>query len=144
MTIYIPTIHELPRDQLSRLCPGATFSVIEADKAISAYVYEWPDLKITINVVPDAEVTDHLAGFIGWAESVARAQGRPLDMSLTVRIRSTTMVLGFVIEKATDRDVWHDRVQDVVGMICFNTGGLLFWEGAIFDEQCQQLLPTPA
>jgi hypothetical protein len=29
-------------------------------------------------------------------------------------------------------------------MICFNTGALLFWEGAIFNEECQQLLPTPA
>jgi hypothetical protein len=143
MTIYIPMIDELPREQLSPLCSGATFSIIEADGVVSAYGYEWPDLKITINVLPDAEVADHLDGFIGWAQSVAKAQGRPLDKTLTKRIRSTTIVLGFVVEKATDREVWHERVQDLIGIICFNTRALLFWEGAIFNEECQQLLPAP-
>jgi hypothetical protein len=144
MTIYVPTINELPREQLSRLCPGATFSVIDSAGVVSAYVYEWPDLKITINVLPSADVAAHLEGFIGWAQSVAKAQGRSLDKGLTRRIRSTTMVLGFVVEKTTDRQVWHERVQDLIGMICFNTRALLFWEGAIFNEECRQLLPVPA
>jgi hypothetical protein len=95
MTIYIPTIHELPREEMSRLCTGAAFTVIEADRPVSAYVYEWPDLMITINVLPGADVVGHLDGFIGWA------QGRPLAKSLTQRIRSTTMVLGFVVGKTS-------------------------------------------
>jgi hypothetical protein len=129
---------------MSRLCPGAASSVIEADKVVSAYVYEWPDLKITVNVLSGAEVAGHVEGLVGWAQAVAKAQGRPLAKSLIRRIRSTSMVLGFVVGKTTEREIWHDRVQDAIAMICFNTGALLFWEGAIFNEHCQQLLPTPA
>jgi hypothetical protein len=143
MTIYIPRIVELPREEMSRLCPGAAFGVIETKKVVSGYYYEWPDLKMTINVLSQADIAGHLDGFIGWAESVPKAEGHALDISLIRRIRCTTIVLGFVVEKTTDREVWHDRVQNAIAMICSNTGALLFWEGAIFDDQCQQLLPTP-
>jgi hypothetical protein len=71
MTIYIPKIRHLPRDEMSRLCPDAAFSVVEVGGAILVYVYEWPDLKITINVLPRAELAVHLDGFIGWCQSVA-------------------------------------------------------------------------
>ena len=144
MTIYIPTIDELPRKEMSRLCPGSTFSVLESAGVVSAYVYEWPDLKITANVLPPANVADHLEGFVAYAQYVANAKGRPLEKELAQRIRSTKMVLGLVFEKATDRGVWYDRVNDLMAMICFNTRALLFWEGAIYDEQCRQLLPIPA
>jgi hypothetical protein len=29
----------------------------------------------------------------------------------------------------------------MVGMICFNTRSIVFWEGMIFDENCSQLWP---
>jgi hypothetical protein len=144
MTIYTPEIRELPRDEMSRLCPEATFSVVEVDGMVLAYVYEWADLEITINVLPRSDLSAHLDGFIGWCQSVASSHGQALDKSLTERIRSTTIVLGFVVKKATERDVWHERVQDLIAMICYNTRSLLFWEGAIFDEECRQLLPVPA
>jgi hypothetical protein len=144
VTIYIPSAHELPQDQLSRLGPGSIFSLLKVGECISSYIYEWSDLKVILNVLPDSEVPGHLDGFVGWVHSVAAALGRLPDVTLLRRIRSTTMILGFVVEGTTDRDVWHDRVEDIIAMICFNTGALLFWEGAIFDENCQQLLPDAA
>jgi hypothetical protein len=51
------------------------------------------------------------------------------------------MVLGFVVEGTSDRDVWHGRAEDLIATICYNTGALLFREGAVFDENCQRLLP---
>jgi hypothetical protein len=142
VTIYIPELHELPREQLTLLGSGARFSLVEANGSVTAYIYEWTDLKIIVNVTSDSAVAGHLEGIIAWARTVATARGQPLDESLVQRIRGTTLILGFVVEGTTDRNVWHDRVQDLIAIICFNTGALLFWEGAIFDENCQQLLPA--
>lgn len=142
MTIYIPNLRRLPLEQLSRLGDGARFSVSEVDGSVAALVYEWDDMSVVVNVLPASELAGHLDGFIGWARSFARAQGNDLASLLVQRIRSTTMVLGFVVEGTTDRDVWHGRVEDMIAMICYNTGALLFWEGAVFDENCQQLLPA--
>lgn len=144
MTIYIPNLHALPEHQLSRLAPDARFSVMRANGVVSAYVYELEDMKIVIHAVPCAEVAAHLEGFIGWSQSVAQAQGRVVDEALLRRIRATSIILGFGVEGTTNRDVWHNRVQDLIAMICYNTGALLFWEGIIFDENCQQLLPEIA
>src|SRR5262249_6002994 len=114
MTIYIPKLHDLPKAELSQLGEGARFSTIEANGSVSAYVYEWPDLKVIVNVMPKSGLARHLDGFVGWARSVATGQGRALDKGLVRRIQSTTMVLGFVVEKTTDREVWHERVQDMI------------------------------
>lgn len=142
MTIYIPGRRELPRDQMAKLAPGARFSVTEADGSVTAFVYEWDDVTIVANIMPDSELSEHLDGFVGWVRSVAAAKGGSPAESLVQRIRSTALVLGFVVEGATDRDVWHDRVEDIIAMICFNTRALLFWEGGVFDENLERLLPV--
>jgi hypothetical protein len=142
VTIYIPRLRQLPLEQLSLVGAGARFSVSEADGSIATLAYEWEDLKVVVNVLSTPELARHLEGLVAWVRSVARAQGRPPEEPLIQRIRSTTLVLGFVVDGTTDRDVWHGRVQDMIAMICSNTGALLFWEGAVFDENCQQLLPA--
>jgi hypothetical protein len=85
-------------------------------------MYEWPDLRIVAHVTPDAERPGHLEQFVGWLEDRSKAIGKPLGRKLAARIRSTTIVLGFVVEKTTDPEGWNDRVQDMIGMICINTG----------------------
>jgi len=97
---------------------------------------------LIVIVLPTPELAGLLEGLVAWDRSVARAHCRPPEEPLIQRIRSTTLVLGFVVDGTTDRDVWHGRVQDMIAMICSNTGALLFWEGAVFDENCQQLLPA--
>ena len=82
--------------------------------------------------------------FVRWLEDRSRALGKPLSGELAARIRSTAIVLGFVVEKETDPDGWRDRVQDMIGMICFNTKSIVFWEGMIFDENPRQLWPRAA
>jgi len=32
----------------------------------------------------------------------------------------------------------------MIGMICFNTKSIVFWEGMIFDENCNQVWPPAA
>lgn len=98
-------------------------------------------MHVAVNVSPDAESPEHLEQFVTWLEDRARSLGKVLSDELAARIRSTTLVLGFVVEKATNREVWHDRVQDMIGMICSNTKSIVFWEGMIFDENCTQLWP---
>lgn len=141
MTIYIPNLRELPPEEMSQLDVAARFSVQQSARKVSAYVYDWPDLRVVINVMPDAERPDHLDEFIRWLEARSRALGKTLSVELAARIRSTTMVLGFVVEKTADRQVWHERVQDMIGMICFNTKSIVFWEGMIFDENASQIWP---
>jgi hypothetical protein len=144
MTIYIPKLQELPSDQMALLDATAKFSVRQAARRLSAYVYDWPDLRVVVNVMPDAERPDHLEQFVSWLQERSRTLGNALSGQLAARIRSTTMVLGFVVEKTTDREVWHDRVQDMIGMICFNTKSIAFWEGMMFDENCSQVWPPTA
>lgn len=144
MTIYVPNLRELPPEEMVRLDAAAEFSVRRTAGRLSAFVYDWPDLRVVVNVMPDAERPDHLEQFVRWLEDRSRSLGEASSGELAARIRSTTIVLGLVVEKATDRDVWHDRVQDMIAMICFNTKSVVFWEGAIFDENCSQLWPPAA
>ena len=141
MTIYVPKLGELPPTEMVRLAPAAKFSERRSAGWLTAYVYDWPDMRVVVNVFPDAELAEHLEQFIRWLEDRAGSLGKVLSDELAARVRSTTLVLGFVVEKAKDREVWHDRVQDMIGMICFNTKSIVFWEGMIFDENCTQLWP---
>lgn len=141
MTIYIPNLRELPFEAMAQLDAAAEFSVRQSAGRLSAYVYDWSDMRVVVNVMPDAERPDHLEQFVRWLEERSQALGKALSSELAARIRSTTIVLGFVVEKATDREVWHDRVQDMIGMICFNTKSIVFWEGMIFDENCGLVWP---
>jgi hypothetical protein len=144
MTIYIPHLWELPRNQMAQLDPTAKFSVQQTAGTLAAYIYEWPDLRVVAHLAPDAEREDHLEQFVRWLADRSEALGQKLSADLADRIRSTTIILGFVVEKATDREIWHDRVQDMIGMICFNTKSIVFWEGMIFDENCTQVWPPAA
>ena len=142
MTIYVPGLRELPRDQMAELDGAAEFSVRHTGGKLSAYVYEWEDLRIVIDVMPDADRAGHLKQFERWIEVRSASLGQVVEPGLVDRIRSSTIVLGIVVEKTTDRDVWHDRVQDIVGMICFNTKSLLFWEGMVYNENCRRVWPA--
>ena len=144
MTIYVPRLRELPPEEMGQLDAAASFSERRSAGRLSAYVYDWPDLRVVVNVMPDAERQDHLEQFVRWLEDRSRSLGKALNGELAARIRSTTIVLGFVVEKATARKVWHDRVQDMIGMICFNTKSIVFWEGMVFDENAGQVWPPAA
>jgi len=144
MTIYIPKLLELPGYQMAQLDATAKYAVRRTGGRLSAYVYEWPDLRVIINVMPDAERPGHLEQFVRWIQAGSHSLGRKVRGELTDRIRSTTIVLGFAVEKATHREVWDGRVQDMIGMICFNTKALVFWEGMLYDENCMQVWPAVA
>ena len=142
MTIYVPNLGELPAEEMAQLDPAARFSARRSEGRLGAYVYDWPDMRVVVNVLPDAERSQHLDQFASWLEDRSRSLGKRLNGKLAARIRSTTIVLGFVVEKATDREVWHDRVQEMIGMICFNTKAIVFWEGMIFDENAGRVWPA--
>jgi hypothetical protein len=144
MTIYIANLKELPREAMAQLDDTSTFSVRQSGDRLSAYVYDWSDLRVVVNVLPDVERQVHLEQFVHWLEDRSQSLGIALNGQLAARIRSATIVLGFVVEKANDREVWHDRVQDMIGMICYNTKSIVFWEGMIIDENCSQVWPPAA
>jgi hypothetical protein len=136
-----PTCESGPPEEMAQLDATAKVSVRQSPGRLTAYVYNWPGMRVVVSVMPDAERSEHLERFARWLEDCSRSPGKALSSELAARIRSTTIVLGFVVEKTTDREVWHDRVQDMIGMICFNTKSIVFWEGMIFDENGGQLWP---
>ncbi len=142
MTIYVSNLRELPRDEMAKLDATSKFSVQKNSSRITAFVYDWPDLRIIVNVMPDSERANHLEELVRWLEDRSQLLDNALSDELVARIRSSMIVLGLVIEKTTDRNVWHDRIQDMIGMICFNTKSIVFWEGMIFDENCSQVWPS--
>ena len=141
MTIYVPNLRELQPEEMAHLDAIAKFSIRQSAGRLSAYVYDWPDLRVVVNVMPDAERPDHLEQFVRWLEDRSQSLGTALSGELAARICAATIVLGFVVEKTTNREVWHDRVQDMIGMICFNTKSIVFWEGMIIDENSIQVWP---
>jgi hypothetical protein len=140
MTIYVPKLHELPPGEMARLVPTAKCSQRRTAGGLTAYVYDWPDLRVIVNIMPDADRPQRLEQFVQWLEGRARFLGQPLDCELADDPLDRPRPR-LCRRKGTDCDVWHDRVQDMVGMICFNTRSIVFWEGMIFDENCSQLWP---
>src|SRR5690242_12465380 len=88
MTIYVPNLRELPPAEMARLDATARFSVRQGAGRLSAYVYDWPDLRVVVNVMPDAERADHLEQLVRWLEDRSRSLGKALSGQLAARIRS--------------------------------------------------------
>jgi len=141
MTVYIPHIHELPRGNMCSLDPAAQCSVIEAEGVVTAFAYDWPDLRVVIHLTSGPELEQPLQGFLGYVRRGCAGLRKPVDPSFERRILSTTLVLGFVVERKTKPDEWRDRVYQMIGMIAYNTSSLVFWEGAVLDENSNQLFP---
>ncbi len=78
MTIYVPKLQELPSEQMASLDATAKFSVRQIGGILSACVYDWPDLRVVVNVMADAERLDHLKQFIHWLEDHSRSLGKAL------------------------------------------------------------------
>lgn len=143
-TIYCNTTSSLPIAAMAHLCDDAKFSTQPAVGPVSQYIYEWADFTIQINVMPEEEIANHIDGFIGYLQNIARTTGATLSNELLQRIRQTKLVLGFVASPDIANDSQFDRLQDAIGMICYNTNSLVFWEGRVHDENAILLFPPCA
>ncbi len=143
MTIYCP-ISELPERQMAALADGARFTMARVDGTLRAYEYEWPDLTITINVMLESKHPGHLDGLIAYAHNLAKARGVELQPEMIQRMRSMRLVLGIMVHPDFDEESRFQRLETLIGTICFNTQSLLFWEGDILDENARPILVKPA
>ncbi len=73
-------------------------------------------MKIVIHAVPCAVSGNkaHLEGFIGWSQSVAGRRRAELWMRPFCGGSGRLQSSGFGAEGTTNRDVWHNRVQDLI------------------------------
>ena len=126
------------------LCDEAKFSAHPAVGPISQYVYEWSDFTIHINVMPEGDIAEHIDGFIAYLQHIASSTGATLNSELLQRIRQSKLVLGFVALPDIAIESRFDRLQDAIGMICYNTNSLVFWEGRVHDENAILLFPSSA
>jgi hypothetical protein len=139
MNIYCP--HEtIPLDALAELADDAAFSTVSDGPEITQYQYKWDDLEIAINVMPDAELEEHLKDLVEYAHQVATARETVLDEEVSQRILFTQMVLGFVVTPDCDTEDRHERLTSIVGTIAFNTESIVFWEDEIFDENAEPMI----
>lgn len=142
MTIYVPQLKALPIGKMRLLDPKAQCSVLENGGTVTAFAYDWPDLRVVINVMQGSELAQHLQGFVGFIRHGCAVLHKPIDHALERRILSTTLALGFVVERNAQPDCWQDRVHNMMGTIAFNTGSIVFWEGYLYDEHAKKLFPS--
>lgn len=144
MTLYSQRQAALLPTQLEGLVEGAQVSFAEAAGRITRCRCAWPDLQITINAMDADQIPGHLAGFERYARQLAagrRAEADPVFQ----RIRSTRMVLGFVVSpEFDDEDARMERLEDLLLSLCERTGALLFWRGDLYDCEAQPLIPDLA
>lgn len=55
MTIDVPNLRELPPEEMAGLDAAAESSVRRAAERLPAYAHDWPDLRVVVDVMPDAE-----------------------------------------------------------------------------------------
>lgn len=135
--LYSQMMTELPEDHIDNIADPKSFKVEEKPDGSKAYVYEWDDLKITINLMPSDQISDHLNGFTGYVAHLAKQKEIPVDADLVDKILDTKMVLGFIVEPGMDAE---GRANEVLGAITFNTQSLMFYADGVYDHNAQLII----
>jgi hypothetical protein len=99
------------------------------------FVFDWGNVELTLNVLPQEELGEHLSGFVGWLSDRYENRFDDRGRRLVDRIQATGLVIGVVIEP--DRD---ERVDGVLGAIIHTLQAFVFWDGAILDTQARLIL----
>lgn len=92
---------------------------------------------ITINVMPQERIAEHLNGFAGYIIHLTNGQPDTAAQALIQRILSTKQVLGLLIEPEWDAAGLCKRT--VLG-IAARYGGMVFADNAVFNAQGKYLI----
>ena len=135
--LYSQIMAELPEEHIRDIGKPNVFKAGVNDRGNKFYRYEWDNLAITINLMPESEIPNHLNGFAGYVEYLSEQKSIPLDNSLIERIFETRMVLAFIVDPELDN---QGRAEEVLGAITFNTKSLMFHSDAIYDENAKLVI----
>lgn len=135
--LYSNSMLELPEHSIKNIAKPSKFYVVSNEEGSKSYHYEWPDLKIKINLMPQNKIADHLQGFAGYIQHLYSLKDAEPNVDLLQRVSSTTMVLGVMVEPSRDKE---GRVEDVVGAIQFNTKSLMFFKDNVYDENSELII----
>lgn len=139
--IYSQFLDSLPEQQMQGLAEGCQFATVSENGVATQYRYEWLDMRLVLNVLPKSELRNHLDGFVGFLTNAYVSNGKPINSRLIERIKRTQLVIGVVVEPDYNENSRFMRLQDILGAISCNTKSLVFFEGAIIDENGQHLFP---
>jgi len=145
--IYCPLQDHIPTERMSALADElCEFNVDQTDGVDSCYTYRWPDQTLVIHVMPQAEISHHLDGFVGYVHWLCGNRGIEPNMDLIARIRDTKLVLGCVLspdptgeDESTD-DEEENPVDALISSIIHDTKSLLFCGDAIYDERLNLII----
>jgi hypothetical protein len=129
-TVYAPSRLLPDATHLAPLAPGAQ---IEVDREASRVTLIWPDLRVTLTRMDDAEMPAHLTALQGHVRTLGVGEG------LATRVLSTLSVYGIVIDPGVDAE---GRAMGVVAGITAAADGLCFIDGDLVDRSGRSLLTT--
>jgi hypothetical protein len=142
LAIYSQITNQLPeeflRDVAKQVAPEASFQVEVDQEDASAgkfYVFDWGDVELTLNVLPQEELGEHLSGFVAWLMDLFENRFDDRGRRVVDRIQSTGLVVGVVIEPGRD-----ERVDGVLGAIIHTLQAFVFWDNVILDSQARLIL----
>lgn len=139
VTLYGPRPDPVPLDMLRQLAADAQVSEMKDDGDLpTGYCVAWNDVRVTLTVMPQDQLAEHLQGFQDHVMQLAGEDMEDDDMDeLLDRIEGVRLVQGVIVDPDFDDEGKANRlVLDLLK--CYQA--LLFTGGALYDEHAQLLL----
>jgi hypothetical protein len=139
LALYSPVPEPIPLAHLRRLVGhGNVRASRDPAGRVSAYRIDWGDVRVTLNVMPEEQLADHLQGFQGYVLDLAGEEAEDHALApILDRIAATKLVHGVVVEPGFDRE---GKVNRLVLDLLEHYGALLFADGSVYDEEANLLI----
>lgn len=134
---YSATYDQLPDARMRELAGDSRFSTQRGDDGGRSFVYRWPNVTVTCNEMPAKQVLGHLEGFAGYVLNLYQGRLDQRGVQILERIRHTRLVVGVIVEPERDPE---DKAEELVGAMCNGLDALMFFEGALYDQNAKLIL----
>ena len=133
------TDRDPPDDALLRGLPGVERVEVTRDRAGRAARYRVAvnGVTLTMNVMPEAMVEQHLSGFYGYLLHLTDQKPSPHAGMIARKIQGTRTVLGCQLEPGMDREA---MAGDLLFFLNHQQNGLLFARDTIFGPDGNALV----
>ena len=135
--LYSQSMSVFPEKQIEEAAHTEKYYVSDSQSGLKTYHYEWPDLKVIVNIMPKPKIEKHIQGFLGYIDHLSSLSSIKPNNSIIKRVSGTSMVVAVIIEPGGDMT---GRSQNIVGAIAHFTKAIMFTSGVLFDENGEELI----
>ena len=135
--LYSQSASEYPEKIIEEAARTEKYYVSDSQSGLKTYHYEWPDLKVKVNIMPKPKIEKHIQGFLGYIDHLSSLSNIKPNNSIIKRVSDTSMVVAVIIEPGGDMT---GRSQNIVGAIAHFTRAIMFTSGVLFDENGEELI----